>query len=232
MAHVGTPKPAANKLLVPSLNQSTHVGTPTPLRRTNASVVPLSPGDDEVEDTDLYQLPPSPDEDFLLSPSLRSPNASNGDLAGDFSPTPVESPAGSIMAQLGQSDEEFLMALSEAGNDEQMLINQALIARKEGNATILEEALNAGLDVNTIIDTQTNDTLLHVFTIEGHVECVQLLLERGATLNGEPPTAFHFACELGLLGMQAHARTHTHTLSLSLSLSLSAPLVTCCSHSL
>jgi len=37
---------------------------------------------------------------------------------------------------------------------------------------------------------------------------VQLLLNRGAVLNGEPPTAFHFACEMAAIGTLEFDATH------------------------
>jgi len=48
---------------------------------------------------------------------------------------------------------------------------------------------------------------------------VQLLLDRGAVLNGEPPTAFHFACEMGAISTLEFDATHLVLATDSLSLS-------------
>jgi hypothetical protein len=151
-------------------------------------------------------------------------------------------------------------------------LEQLADACKDGDVRQLARFLDAGCDVNLILEPDTNDTLLHVVTLhvccclrcftcscmqramillvvelkaaavvvvvvvvqpclfvhacsllqtaanthdqlQGHNECVQLLLRRGAIVESDPPNPFHYACELGLIGMIRVANRCSHAYS-------------------
>jgi len=152
---------------------STAYGTPRPPGKhhhTNGTESPLSGTTlDDIEDVALLESP-IPDDALLLSPGSAnilnlspggSPNSEPLFLP-DSPVLPFNSP--SVLSHLS-SEEDFLTAHTNASSDD-LLIKQVIMAKESGNQVFLAEALDAGLDPNYIIDPNTNDTLLHVFTIE------------------------------------------------------------------
>ncbi|XP_006649393.1 ankyrin repeat and SOCS box protein 13 [Oryza brachyantha] len=99
----------------------------------------------------------------------------------------------------GEIDEEFV-ALSE---DEDRPLPEHLFAladaAQSGNVTALVTALD-NYDGKVDDPIEDGDTLLHISCLYGHLPCVQLLLERGASLeckDEEGAIPLHDACAGG-----------------------------------